>query len=56
MEIGLNLLFNINVLLKFWVDAFLTYVYLINCLTLSSIDKDTLNFKIFGKHCGEQGP
>jgi hypothetical protein len=50
VETGLTLLFHANVPLKFWVDAFLTSVYLINRLPLSSIGKDTPYFKLFGKH------
>jgi len=50
VETGLTLLFHANVPLKFWVDAFLTFVYLINRLPLSSIGKDTPYFKLFGKH------
>ncbi|CAJ2640052.1 unnamed protein product [Trifolium pratense] len=50
VETGLTLLFHANIPLKFWVDAFLTSVYLINRLPLSSIGKDTPYFKLFGKH------
>lgn len=55
IETRLTLLFHANIPLIFWVDAFLTYVYLINQLPLSSIGKDTPYFKLFGKHLDYSG-
>ena len=50
VETGLALLFHANVPLKFWVDAFLTRVYLINRLPISSkTSKETPFANIFGK-------
>lgn len=49
METTLTKLFHANVPLKFWVDAFLTTVYLINRLPSSSLNMKTPFFKIYGK-------
>ena len=50
VETGITLLFHAHVPLKFWVDAFLTAVYLINRLPLSSTGKETPYSKLFGKN------
>ena len=46
----MTLIFHANVLLKFWVDVFLTATYLINRLPLSSLGKNSPYFKLFGQY------
>jgi histone deacetylase 1/2 len=47
VEVGLSLLAHASMPLKFWDEAFLTAVYLINCLPSRVINKDTPFERLF---------
>ena len=50
VEIGLTILAHASMPLKFWDEAFLTAVYLINRLPSRVISNDTPYFRLFGQH------
>ena len=50
VEMGLSLLAQSLLPTKFWVDAFLTSIFLINRLPTSTLDNQTPYLKLFGKH------
>ena len=50
VEVGLTLLAHASMPLKFWDEAFLTAVYLINRLPTKVLQNDTPHFRLFGEH------
>ncbi|PNY13707.1 putative copia-type protein, partial [Trifolium pratense] len=50
VEIGLTMMFHANIPLPLWVEVFLTAVYLINRLPLSTLNNETPYFKLFKRH------
>lgn len=50
VEIGLTILAHASMPLKFWDEAFLIAVYLINRLPSRVIDNDTPYFRLYGQH------
>lgn len=54
-ETGLTMVFHANLLLWYWIDYFLNFVYQVNCLPSSAIGMETPYYKLFGHHldyCG----
>lgn len=50
VEIGLTMMFHANIPLPLWVEVFLTAVYLINRLPLSTLKNESPYFKLFKRH------
>ena len=50
VETGLTLLFHANMPLCYWIEAFLTSVYIINRLPSHAINNDTPFFKLYNRH------
>lgn len=49
---GTNLTFQAHLPLKYWIDAFIIVVYLINRMPSSTLDMEKLFFKLFNRHPG----
>lgn len=50
VETGLTMMFHANIPLPLWVETFLTAVYLINRLPLSTLNNESPYFKLFKRH------
>lgn len=50
VEIGLTMMFHANVCTKYWVEAFLSAIYLINHLPYAPLKNETLYFCLFKTH------